>query len=404
MSDSNNNPGPPPDDFSKTVPNLNRRDDFDNVDWDKTNYNFPKQPSPDEWGKTVTNIRPIDTGAPDFGKTISPGSQPNPDWSATHAASGGIPDTDFGPAPGGEGDYGKTTPYFQLPEAERLKYQNLPPTPTEQAEQEEKEKQGGIPGWVWVVAGMVSMFMFAVLVLLVVYLWFMPESSFQITLRRAPAGSDVRIDDVSWGVTNPDGSRQFTNLKVGRRVMKIIHPSYECDQMVVEGRNGVNEEVLANCREIPVQSTDDCGNIGLGEEDKAERCYRAALEALPDPFTPEDLVKALNILIINFESGKYNIPERRLDALKKGAGFIQKLPASVVLEVEGHTDNVGSDASNQVLSENRANAVKDVLVNYGVRSEVLVTKGYGPARPKTTNDTELGKFYNRRIAYSILRQ
>ena len=232
----------------------------------------------------------------------------------------------------------------------------------------------------------------------------MPVQSFEITVKRAPAGSDIRINEVAWGVTNPDGSRQFTNLNVERKTIKIIHPSYECDPMVVEGKSGSNEVVLASCREIPVQSTDDCGNIGLGEEDKAERCYRAALEALPDPFTPDDLVKALNILIVNFESGKYNIPERRLDALKKGAGFIQKLPPTVVLEIGGHTDNVGRDDSNQVLSENRANAVKDVLVSYGVRPEVFQTKGYGPTQPKTTNDTELGKFYNRRIQYSIVRQ
>ena len=44
MSNSSNNPGPPPDDFSKTVPNVKVPDDIGAVDWDKTNYNIPKQP------------------------------------------------------------------------------------------------------------------------------------------------------------------------------------------------------------------------------------------------------------------------------------------------------------------------------------------------------------------------
>jgi hypothetical protein len=65
VSDYKNNP--PPDDYSKTTPNINipSRDDEAPSDWDKTNYKFPKQPMADDWGKTVTNIKPIDTGSPD---------------------------------------------------------------------------------------------------------------------------------------------------------------------------------------------------------------------------------------------------------------------------------------------------------------------------------------------------
>ena len=56
---------PPPDDFSKTTPNINIPADTGGGqnDWDKTNYNFPKQPVADDWGKTVTNIKPINTDA-----------------------------------------------------------------------------------------------------------------------------------------------------------------------------------------------------------------------------------------------------------------------------------------------------------------------------------------------------
>jgi len=144
---------PPPDDFSKTTPNINIPADVGGGqnDWDKTNYNFPKQPVADDWGKTVTNIKPINTDKQDFGKTMYPGAKavPNADWGVTNANINVSP-ADFG---SGADDFGgapdKTTPYFSLPEAERAKYQNLPPTPTEQAAQVEKEKEekGGIPGW-----------------------------------------------------------------------------------------------------------------------------------------------------------------------------------------------------------------------------------------------------------------
>ena len=117
MSDSRNNP--PPDDWEKTRPNINIPTQDDGpADWDKTNYNYPKQPAPDEWGKTVMNIKPINTSGSDYGKTIFPGAakQPEGDWAATRANINVTPDADFGAAQADPG-YGKTTPYFQLPEA-----------------------------------------------------------------------------------------------------------------------------------------------------------------------------------------------------------------------------------------------------------------------------------------------
>ena len=115
-------------------------------------------------------------------------------------------------------------------------------------------------------------------------------------------------------------------------------------------------------------------------------------------------IRDRNILIINFESGKYDIPPVRLAALQKGATFIKKLPPGIVLEVGGHTDNVGQQGPNQPLSEARANAVKTALVKFGVADATLQTRGYGATKPITTNDTVDGKFRNRRIEYSIVKK
>ncbi len=383
-------------------------DDIGANDWDKTNYNLPKQPTPDDWGRTVTNIKPIDTDRQDFGKTMYPGAarQPDSDWGATRPDAR-VPDTDFG-AP--EGQFEKTTPYFQLPETERQKYQNLPPTPTEQAAQEAQEQkaQGGIPGWVWVSAGLFSMFLFSILVLLVVYFFFIRDSSYSVTVKSAPPGSDIFVDDGSWGLTRPDGSIELTPLKSGRRVIKIVHPTYECETREVDLKDGVNPApLIARCKAMAVKPGETCESFSPGEFDKAERCYNKALDDLPDPFTDEALVRALNILIINFDSGKYDVPPQRLAALQKGATFIKKLQdrePNTVLEVGGHTDSVGNDSSNQALSDNRAKAVKDVLARYGVNPAGLQTRGYGETQPKFDNNTEQGKFLNRRIQYSIVKR
>jgi len=76
----------------------------------------------------------------------------------------------------------------------------------------------------------------------------------------------------------------------------------------------------------------------------------------------------------------------------------------VVLEIGGHTDNQGGDGVNQPLSESRATAVKNMLVKFGVPDNMLQTRGYGSAKPKQDNNTERGKFLNRRIEYSIVRK
>ena len=413
MSDSKNNPGPPPDDFSKTVPNVRLPEDPGAVDWDKTNYNMPKQPAGDEWGKTVTNIKPIDTGSsPDYGKTMYPGprNQPEADWGTTRPEIR-TPDTDFSDVPGGgEGSYDKTTPYFQLPEADRQKYQNLPPTPTEQAAQDAKEKKaaGGIPGWVWAGAGLFAMFLFAVLVLLVAYFGFIRDDSYTVLVREAPPGSDFFVDGKPWGLSSSDGTKVLTPLNRGNRKITITHPTHECIPFSVELKDGTNPDpIFAECKAMAVKQGENCGTFSPGEFDKAERCYNQALDALPEDFTDEALVKALNILIINFDSGKYDVPPQRLAALQKGAGFIKKLQErepAIVLEVGGHTDSVGNAASNQTLSENRATAVRDVLIRYGVNAAGLQTKGYGMEKPKFDNNTEQGKFLNRRIEYSVIRR
>lgn len=413
LSDSRNNP--PPDDWAKTRPNINlpEADDGGSPDWDKTNYNYPKQPAADEWGKTVMNIKPINTSGSDYGKAIHGGAarQPGDDWAATRANINiSSPDADFGAAPSDAG-YGKTTPYFQLPEAEKAKYQNLPPTPTEQAAQEaaEKKAKGGIPGWVWILAGGSVIFIFFLIVLAVVAFFFLwGGSTFEATVKSAPPGSDVSVDDIQWGVTNEDGSIRLLNLRAGRHNVKITHPNFTCEPREVTGGNGVTPEpIIARCQAATVKQGETCESFQPGEFDKAERCYNKALDDLPDPFTDEALVKALNILIINFESGKYDVPPVRLAALQKGAGFIKKLQTrepNTILEVGGHTDNVGGDASNQTLSENRAKAVKDVLVRFGVNANGLQTRGYGKTQPKYDNNTEQGKFLNRRIQYSIVKR
>ena len=107
----------------------------------------------------------------------------------------------------------------------------------------------------------------------------------------------------------------------------------------------------------------------------------------------------MNILIINFDSGKSEVPPVRLAALQKGAGYIKKLPTNVVLEVGGHTDNVGSYTFNLDLSQRRAAAVVDALASrYRVARERMTPIGVSFASPVASNRDETGRAKNRRVA------
>jgi OOP family OmpA-OmpF porin len=73
--------------------------------------------------------------------------------------------------------------------------------------------------------------------------------------------------------------------------------------------------------------------------------------------------------------------------------------------VEGHTDSVGPDAYNQKLSQRRADAVKQVLVNqYGVGGNRVQSKGYGETRPVADNATDAGRAVNRRVEAEVEAQ
>jgi OOP family OmpA-OmpF porin len=103
------------------------------------------------------------------------------------------------------------------------------------------------------------------------------------------------------------------------------------------------------------------------------------------------------VLKIEFDTDKYFIRAKYNNEIKKVADYMKKYPNTTVV-MEGHTDNVGDDAYNQELSQNRANSVKQYLVNnFGIKASRLTAIGYGESRPVASNDTEEGRQKNRRV-------
>ncbi|UVE19397.1 OmpA family protein [Pseudomonas sp. LS44] len=109
-------------------------------------------------------------------------------------------------------------------------------------------------------------------------------------------------------------------------------------------------------------------------------------------------------LDVKFDFDKSKVKEESYGDIKNLADFMGQYP-STTTTVEGHTDSVGTDAYNQKLSERRANAVKDVLVNqYGVGGERIQSVGYGESRPVADNATDAGRAVNRRVEAEVEAQ
>lgn len=104
----------------------------------------------------------------------------------------------------------------------------------------------------------------------------------------------------------------------------------------------------------------------------------------------------VNMSDVLFDTGKWTLKPGAREKLAKISGIVLAHPG-LKLEVEGHTDSTGSDELNQVLSERRASAVRDFLVQQGVNSASITAIGFGKSRPVASNDTAVGRQLNRRV-------
>ncbi|MBL7737673.1 MAG: OmpA family protein [Chitinophagaceae bacterium] len=103
---------------------------------------------------------------------------------------------------------------------------------------------------------------------------------------------------------------------------------------------------------------------------------------------------------VQFVTGSATLTKVAMAELDKGAKIMQEHP-TLNVSVEGHTDNTGTPALNQKLSEKRAAAVKAYLVKKGVSADRLTTAGYGQTQPVGDNKTSAGRAANRRVEFKI---
>lgn len=83
---------------------------------------------------------------------------------------------------------------------------------------------------------------------------------------------------------------------------------------------------------------------------------------------------------------------------------VMKLKSTLVIEIDGHTDNTGTSEINQKLSQDRADAVKSYLIKKGIAASRVTAKGFGDTMPVADNSTDEGKAKNRRTEVKIIKE
>jgi len=106
-------------------------------------------------------------------------------------------------------------------------------------------------------------------------------------------------------------------------------------------------------------------------------------------------------LLVFFDFGKSSLSPSSYPELNRAVRLMKAVP-SMQVEIAGYTDNIGSDDVNMRLSQQRANAVRDYIIQQGIDSGRVSAKGYGKDSPIADNSTDEGRAENRRVEFVVL--
>lgn len=142
----------------------------------------------------------------------------------------------------------------------------------------------------------------------------------------------------------------------------------------------------------PISENIDLSNLAQFDEVKRDLVLA--------PITLGQTIRLNNIF---FDFGKATLRTESIPELDRFVAFLQTRP-KLIVEVQGHTDNVGSDDFNLELSRKRATSVAEYITSHGVNSLRVIPRGFGETLPVATNDTDEGRQLNRRVEYKIIEE
>lgn len=197
----------------------------------------------------------------------------------------------------------------------------------------------------------------------------------EITLRQAAkAESEEKMNTLAYiGNNEVLTALEVRNLKQAETEMARLNEA--SGQLALQSRERETQKVLIEKSQLEQQLA----------ELQAEKTERGMVMTLGD---------------VLFATGKADLMPGAITMVMRLAQFMQQYPEKRLV-IEGHTDSIGSAAFNLRLSEDRANAVRNVLLSEGVAGNRIETIGYGMSKPVAANNTAEGRQQNRRVEVII---
>ena len=142
-----------------------------------------------------------------------------------------------------------------------------------------------------------------------------------------------------------------------------------------------------------------------GVPDSRDRCADTprnyAVDANGCPIPVEELARVE--LLVNFDFDKSDVKSEYMNEIEEVADFMEQY-TDVIIELEGHTDSRGTEQYNEGLSQRRADAVRDVLINrFNVWGSRISAEGFGESQPVASNESDAGRAENRRVITVIIK-
>lgn len=215
-----------------------------------------------------------------------------------------------------------------------------------------------------------------------------------------------RADRRAYGLQGAGVDLLLPELRASRRGQAFVIRNFDFDD---NGRINRREALAANRAFLGVAGADrarfdwerrdrgiaraDRPRFGAGDWDRqGMRDYRFRQGRYGAMFTIEDVL---------FQTGSAALRPAAVARLEPLAGYLEANPEARV-RIDGHTDSVGSDAANLLLSRNRSGSVADLLAETGVDPDRLQLEGHGESAPVATNATAAGRQQNRRVEVTLV--
>lgn len=218
----------------------------------------------------------------------------------------------------------------------------------------------------------------------------------------AEAASQARSDNAQAQAENANAQTEAARARSANAQAQAENESAQANAAKAQSDEAASQ--AASSAAVAVAEADaDQAHVEAQQQVQQANSDKAAMRArlteqLNAVLQTRDSARGLIISMsdVLFNTGEYSLSPGAREKLAKVSGILLSYPG-LAIAVGGYTDNVGSDAMNQQLSENRAGAVRDYLVQQGVTNTAVTAIGYGNSEPVASNDNAGGRQQNRRV-------